>query len=528
MKNKIRNIGFILGVLSLIFVGCKDNIDPIVEKLDFSRVFTPLNLDVKIRNMTTAELKWDTKSDADSYVVEISEDSLAFTNIIKTVTVAPDEIPYSVLLEGQTLYSVRVKGISESGLGESKWAESAFRTSAENIFAPLAGEDIKATTVSLNWPAGSEVTNFIITPGDINRTITDQEKAEGIATISGLSGETKYTVVMYKGTKQRGAVTFTTLIDLGNATPVYPEDDLNAVIAAAKDGDAFVLFPGEYLAYSGNIILNKSISIKGLYPYNKPIIHVQFVLEDGVLTVEIKDLEMDGIYTDTLTSLEATTSYAFQYNTTGVSYGTLDVVNCNIHDYDKSIFSGASGIASTVESISMDGCVVTNVLTNSADCIDFRGGYVASLSLKNSTFVNCAPARDFVRLDDTSAAYPGLVCNVLIDHCTLYGVSKTEGKRILYVRFVDNTLKVINTIIAETPAIYTNQSRSAQPECSMNNYFNAAAFISGGSELAGVKFDLSSNYTVLDPGFKDASNGDFTVSNQTLLDNNVGDPRWTK
>ena len=76
MKNRLKNIGFILGVLSLIFVGCKDNIDPQVEKLDFSRVFTPLNLKVTIRNQTTAEITWDTKADAASYVIEISQDSL--------------------------------------------------------------------------------------------------------------------------------------------------------------------------------------------------------------------------------------------------------------------------------------------------------------------------------------------------------------------------------------------------------------------------------------------------------------------
>jgi hypothetical protein len=32
--------------------------------------------------------------------------------------------------------------------------------------------------------------------------------------------------------------------------------------------------------------------------------------------------------------------------------------------------------------------------------------------------------------------------------------------------------------------------------------------------------------TELNPGFADAANGNFTVSNQTLIDNGVGDPRW--
>ncbi len=526
MKNKIKNIVFVLGLFSLIFTGCEDKIDPIVDELKFDRVFTPLNLSVRIRNMTTAELTWSLKDDADSYVVEFSEDSLLFNSIVKTINVAPDEVPFSYTLEGQTLYSVRVKGISASGIGESKWTQTAFRTDAENIFYPVDPEDVTGNSAILKWPAASEVTNFIINPGNIDRQITPLEIEAGEATLTGLTGETTYTVKMMKETKQRGEVTFTTLLDIGDAIAVYPEDDLNSAITSAEPGSVLVLFPGNYEVYTGSVVINKSIAIKGFYPFNKPVVHVEFILEDGVQEVEIRDLEMDGNYINPETSQPDKLSYVFQHNTSGVDYGKLSVVGCNIYDYRKSIFSGASGIVSTVASISMDNCIVTNVLTESADCIDFRGGYVASLRLTNSTFVNCAPDRDFIRLDDTSVTYPGMISKVVIDHCTLYKVSNVDSRRILYVRFVDNTLTVTNSIIAETAGYYTNQSRSAQPECSNNNYFNASGFMPGGSAVSGAKFDESGNYTNLDPGFTDAANGDFTVTNQTLIDNNVGDPRW--
>ena len=526
MKNIFKNIGFIIGLFSLIFVSCEDKIDPIVEKLDYDRVFTPLNLTAKIRNKTTAELTWTLGKDATSYVIEFSEDSLKFTTIVKTETVAPDKIPFSVVLDGQTQYSARVKGVNISGIPDSKWATVVFKTDAENIFTPVAGTDIQATSVTLKWPAGSDVTNFLITPGNVQRTITAPEKAAGMATITGLTGETDYTVKLFKGTKQRGEVTFKTLIDLGGATAVYPADNLSTIIAAAQAGDALVLFPGNYLAYSGAVTINKSISIKGLYPYNKPVVHVKFVMETGVQNVDIKDLEMSGNYTDPLTGLAAILDHAFQYNTTGTSYGSLNVAGCKIHDYDKSLFAGSSSIASKIASISMTDCIVTNILTNAADCIDFRASYVTSLSLKNSTFNNCAPARDFVRLDNAATAFPGMVSNVLIDHCTLYAVSNKTSSRILYVRFATNTLKVTNTIIAGTLGYYTNQALSAQPECSNNNYFNAPGFITGGSTVSGAKFDLSANYTLLDPGFTNPAIGNFTVTNQTLIDSNVGDPRW--
>ena len=105
MKNKYKNIGFIIGLISLVFVSCKDKIDPIVEQLDYARVFMPINLTAKIKNKTTVELAWTLGKDASSYVIEFSEDSLKFTAIVKTVTVAPDKIPYSIVLDGQTQYS---------------------------------------------------------------------------------------------------------------------------------------------------------------------------------------------------------------------------------------------------------------------------------------------------------------------------------------------------------------------------------------------------------------------------------------
>jgi len=526
MKNKLKNIGFIIGLFSLIFVSCEDKIDPIVEKLDYNRVFSPINLTSKIKNKTTVELAWTLGKDATSYVIEFSEDSLLFTTIVKTVTVTPDKVPVSVTLDGQTKYSARVKGINTSGVADSKWSAVTFKTDAENIRTPVSGADIQATSVTIKWPAGSDVTNFLIVPGNTARTITDPEKAAGVAIITGLTGETDYTVTLFKGTKQRGMVTFKTLIDLGGATAVYPTDNLNTVIAAALSGDVLVLFPGVYMAYSGAITINKSISIKGLRPTDKPIVHIKFVLEAGVQNVDIKDLEMSGNYTDPLTSLPAIIDHAFQYNTTGTSYGSLSVTGCKIHDYDKSLLTGSASIISKIASISMTDCIVTNILTNAADCIDFRAAYVASLSLKNSTFNNCAPARDFVRLDNAATAFPGLVSNILIDHCTLYAVANKTSARILYVRFVTNTLKVTNTIIAGTLGYYTNQSTSAQPECLGNNYFNAPGFITGGSTVAGAKFDISGTSTLLDPGFTGAATGNFTVTNQTLIDSNVGDPRW--
>ena len=58
-----------------------------------------------------------------------------------------------------------------------------------------------------------------------------------------------------------------------------------------------------------------------------------------------------------------------------------------------------------------------------------------------------------------------------------------------------------------------------------NNYFNAPNFTASTTANA---INDKGVYTLLDPGFKDADKGDFTVSNETVKDNRIGDPRWLK
>lgn len=512
MKNTLRYTLLIAG-LSLALTSCKDDIDPVVEELQYDRAFTPLEVTARIRNMTTVELSWDSHGDPDEFVVEISE-SADFSSPAVVETVKLEDLPFQAALAGETLYYARVKAVKE-GSTDSKWATVSFETDVENIFLPLPAENIDATTVVLNWTPESTVSHLLITPGDIQRDITAEEAAAGEAIIVGLTGDTEYTVKLFNGSKQRGTVQFTTLIDVGDALRVYPEDDLSAVIAAAADGDVLVLYPGDYLAFSGTIQIDKNLSIRGLYPYDKPKVHVSFELTDGVQNVRVQDVEMIG---------DGSLLNAFAFTTSGTEYGALTVENCVIHDYTRALFGG-TGMASTLQTLTINNSVVYDIVSNGGDFIDFRVGYVANLNITNSTFSNCAPARDFVRLDNSSANFPGLVSTVKIENCTLYGVSNGNNRRVLYVRFADNSVSVRNTIIASTEGLYTNQGSTSQPVCSKNNYFNAPGFHTAGY-VANVEIDESSNFTTLDPGFANAAGLDFTVSNQTIIDEQIGDPRW--
>lgn len=502
----------IMAIALMAFAGCSDNIDPLTEELDVNRVLTPTKLSVVIRTLTTADLSWHVRNDADRYVVEFSEDSLQFTNIIRTVEVLPTELPVLEVFEGSTRYSARVKGISASGKSDSNWGMITFVTGDENIFLDIQAGDVSFTEATLRWPAGSEVTHITLNPGNIQHTITTDEKAAGVALVTGLNANTQYTARLYNNTKPKGLKVFTTLN--ADGTVIGPATDLVEAIEEANSGDVLLLLPGDYTVNAGaTIALTKSITIKGMYPYDRPKLRVSFNLQSGATNVELADLDLNGTEGTTLDRL-------FNLGTAGVTYGSVKISGCNIHDFGPQLIYG--NVAASLDLFSVDNSIITN-FSGGGDFIDFRPGYVKEVKLTNSTFNNCAPARDFVRLDNSSASFPSSTSSVLIDHCTFYGVSAGASNRILYVRFVSNESTVQNSLFAAANGNYSNQAATSQPTCANNNYFNAPGYytVSGSNKL-----DISGTYTTLDPGFTDAANGNFTIGNQALIDNQVGDPRW--
>lgn len=519
LNNKIRNILLLVGMSALVVTSCT-KVPPVITSLKFSRLFTPTNLDVRIKNKTTAEISWQNRPNVDSTELEFSKDSLKFDTIVQTVYTTSNS--YSILLNGNQQYSVRARAVG-SGIANSKWTSMAFKTQPENIFLPMDPKDITATTATVRWPAGDAVTKLVINPGNIDRPLTSAEIAAGAATLSGLKPQTYYTVTIYNGSTLRGTISFKTLIDLGNATAVYPTDTLSSVIAKAKDGDVLALFPGDYKNDSGtNIVLNKSIKIIAVYPYNKPILHVGFYIETGANEVSVKNLDMEG---------DGGLSTAFEYHSNGATYGALKIYGCTVNNYTKNLISD-DGKAFATDTVMVDSCVVTNILNSGGDFIDSRKSFFNNLIVTKSTFSNCATvnARDFIRMDGSTKGntYDNgtNTVHVTVSHCTLYNVmnSSTSTRRFFYVRWSHQTLASEYNILSDMGnSVYSNQSLTQQPYCNYDDYFNADGYYTANGSIL---IDNSSTYSTVDPGFKDAANNDFTVSNQDLIYNKVGDPRW--
>lgn len=530
MFKTIKNIVYTLCIAALVFTaGCTDTLNEITE-LNTDRVFSATGVEARIVNKTQVILSWTKNQEAESYTVEVFEnDSLTFagTPVMVIEGITNSDIPYTITsgLVGQTQYSARIKTISINDKEDSKWKGIYFKTAAEQILQEVDAATVTTSTAVIKWVAGETATHAIATDGvnEVRQDVTAQEIAAGEMIIAGLNEDTRYTVRLMKDDKVRGSGSFETMIDLTAAGTIVVAtgEDLLAAIQSAPSGARIVINPTNagdaFLTGGVTIELDKAISIRGYQQSKMPVVHAMFRAAGPNASLFVRSVELNGL------SEAAYRDHLVQLTVTGIETGPFIFKDCIITNYNKSILAGASGIVTAVKEFRIENCKVSNILTNSADGIDVRAGVVEKLNLINSTFHNCAPARDFIRFDDASAGFTGKTSVVNVSRCTFNAVSKSGG-RILYIRYGGSAAPLNNTtfnnnVIANTAGYYTNQPATVFT-MSKNNYFNAPGFTV--NETVNAQVDVAGNFTQLNPGFVDEANGNLTITNQTLLDNNVG------
>jgi hypothetical protein len=161
---------------------------------------------------------------------------------------------------------------------------------------------------------------------------------------------------------------------------------------------------------------------------------------------------------------------------------------------------------------------------------DCRAGGYNQFNLTNSTIYSSAKSRDFIRMDDNSSNVTA-AANIIVDHNTLYNVgSDGANYRVFYVRWKSgNKITFTNNIVVGTnyKRGFANQAATdKEPTLDNNIYFNTENLISAGSTADATITWFDAAGTVLDPQFKDAAKGNFTIGNDNVKDKKAGDPRW--
>ncbi len=515
--NKLKNLIYLLGLSFLMILpSCSDQDDE-VTSIDYDRLFSPTEFKLQIANRTNILAMWNAVKGAESYTVEVFANGdlnfdgtpfLSFQNILQPGTLSD---PYTIQgLDGEAPYSVRIKAVGAS-IPDSKWVSGVITTNPEQIFYAIVPEELLATEVTLRWPEGQEVTEIVLTPGDIKHTITAAEKTAGVATVTGLTGKTDYTAKLMNGVKTRGTLTFTTKIDLGDATGVYPEDDLVAILDAAEDGDEFVLFPGTYNL--GTYEVKKSVKISGYESKDQQIIYGQITCGSAVDVLELRSLTFRG-------DKDAVLLGQFFNVLTGCNLKSLSIIDCDISKYlNQLIYNNTAG---TIGDFLISNCLIHDIEGSGGDGIDFRGGTLSSMKVENTTFYN--GFRTFVRMQ--AKAGP-----ISFNNCTFYKISNLDNSNNHGLfRIADgSTFQVDNCLLVGTGAASPTNVASGN-WCRQASNMKATATYSGN-----IYYDCNNLWVGLytspsdcsadeaNPQFKDPANGDFTVQSMVVT---AGDPRW--
>ena len=514
---------FGLGTLAL--TSCDDAMDEITS-IVLNRDFAPIGLEAKSATENSITLEWTKSHDNVTYTIELfADDSLTFEGTASNTytDIEATKLKISGLVY-DTKYSARVMTIDNDDPNRnSKWSNVFFRTSAQQIFETPTENDIADRSVIMTWPAGEAATTVRVYVDDNlvkEQPVTADEVNEGKVVVTGLEPETAYTIRLYNGEKQRGSKDITTIADLNGATLVHEGDDLRTLIEAANDGDVFALYGGTHIipdsdteGKASSVKVTKSITIKGIYPTNVPVIKGRFEIYDGA-SLDISQVVIDGID-------NSTTDQAFNFKTAD-TYPRLRVENAEIKNFGKGVYY--LNVAATVQELTFYNCLIHDIVCDGGDMFDCRKGRIDALNFQQCTIYNSAAARDFIRMDDASAR--GGTPTITVDHCTIDGCAN-GGKRLLYVRYVGNVINWTNNIVTNTGAVWSNQSKTGVPQFQNNVYFNCAklniADVEGKTNMFADEAGKEAN-----PQYKDAANGDFTVGNESVSKLGVGDPRWNK
>lgn len=542
---KFISSGLFTIIAALSLVSCNDFEFPVDGS--FRRLFSSVTFETGTVTATSAKLTFSKVNEATAYVIEFSEDSLQFTNIVKAVQVSLDTLKadagttnkYTLLvsnLKGGTRYSARLKSITKTAeIPESKYDMVTFLTKSEQIFKGIITTEKTDISVILHWDAtGADITHIVLTSladgSIINYQLTDADKTAALKLFDGLKGSTTYTAVIYNADNKRGELTFRTnesvpstgvIIRLTGTEDIYTvlKDLSGDITLVLPIGSSFVAtwFDPVLATTSTTLPLNDnitSLTLWGVEGGTQAKLNATSVkMGAGITKLKLKNIE----YTGNL----ATADYFINESVTrALSEVTFD--NCNIHTV-RGIFRLQNDANYTViEKISFTGCIIHDLgsygLTNTA---------VANVKMNNLEVRECT----FYNMTDALGNMKNSAASIIIDACTFYNCFG-NGKYIFNfnVTFLPVTFSISNSIfgkINSTVLDGTQSMRATSPKMTtqfmFDTYKTTDCFVNVGYPMTGVNEYLKSSTDI----FTDPVNYNFTLKDKDFSGySTAGDPRW--
>lgn len=527
MKKYILSICTLVAVCigSVTVTSCSDPDD--INDLILDRVLSPTGITARISQEVNIIVNWNEMSGATSYELEVYADSPDYdqrTPDASYITTLPEKTLTNLI--GETDYYIRVRALDEGNSSRtSKWVTIMRTTNPEQNMNKVKAGDIQSTSVKVTWTPGIEVDAVICAPTAANSsaetvtyTLKPADISSGSATITGLTPETGYKATLKLGQKTRGYSTFTTNLDLSDATELSSTDDWVSVIQNAVAGSKFALAGGEYALPAAKLQINNNIVIAAKNSADLPVINTCIHINNGA-SLYLYQVVLDGTGTDG--------SQTIEYKTAG-GFGDLTINGCEIRNYVKGLIY--INVAAVPNTINIENSIIHDIECNGGDFIDSRKGGWNNLVISSSTVYSCASKRDILRADDASSVVSASMATS-INMCTFYNVGDGDANfRFFYLRFSGNTNTFTNNVIANynNKRGFANSTSVGTPAYSNNYYYNCKNLISlteGNNEPNVTCFDTEGKVLDKNP-FADPDNADFTITDELFQSYGFGDPRW--
>jgi len=530
---KLYNYALLILAIISIIVSCKKEEN---TESELPRLFRPAGVSMNL-NKFTLTMSWYAVDGASAYVVQISNDSLLFENIIISDTVFTNI--YTKQLGGNMLYSVRIKALGSNKESDFKIC-GIIRTPTENIFVEKNSYLIDKGTIIVSWSKGKNVTHLLIkAPGFDYRTVelTDNDTLNGFKIVNDLPNNI-YTIEIYDNFFKRGYIK----IKVDGDYFVSPGDNLQSIIGGAASGSLIYLKPGAYNAGSATININGNITIKGLYPDTIPILFMDDAASNTAnmfniaKTSKINKILFENIdfagFTMNNPSGGKKIGYLFNQSSE-CNVDTIMFYNCKIRNLGNTPFRLKDPSVKTISLLSFNNCIIYDIGYASTYALvnnNVATGTISNIEFKNSTIYNFTGSIILHNNNNSNS--------VILENCTFNEIS-TSGNATTIRYIIDygagydvtNGIKINNCIFGSTPRDYTGGIRTVNGTNSVtfNNCYYTADYKDDVNALTSYSIkafvsQYSGNSTDL---WVNPLNGDFNFKDKNFSGkSNCGDPRW--
>lgn len=549
-NNNIRSflkVALLLLALPAVVMSCSDD-----EYTSRGDLFQPrfINDPVCTVDSNNASIAWYEVNEAKSYTVQVFKDNY-YTDLFREYTtdnpyISIQDVPFA------TAFYVRVRSNAQNEANSSQWATTSFRSTARGAYAHLLQSvsklEITDSTAIIRWTVDGDnpVDSISVLPTmnkklpGISRYLNEEERANGMAKITGLTRNTMYTVNVYDTSKPRtydkpyNEVTFKTSGPAALIINVGLTDNLSQMLIANND-DSDVPEGSEYRLPAGSTYTISGFSIKkgfrlvGQAGGKKPVVIINGSLkfESGAYISEIE-----------LNNVEIRNAASGQYFINDGNPYTLEqmsITNCKFYDIMRGFWRHQGASKKHIMNLEIEGCDFDHCGWQSGTYGMFNfgsagksevAGYdqIDNLSIRNSTFSRGGHSANskygwgnlvYMNMSDQPM-------NLTLENITVYDYC--VNNRLIDLSNAAGSKLTIRGMLLASPCgdLYRI---AGETTTDFGNNYTTSDYVLGGAKMNATDLVLTAKDIFLSP-----DNGDYTIKDKSsaIYLNRVGDIRWLK